>query len=222
MIMRYKKKKHFFLSIFSIFSFLFFTTACSGPDQASNTNEGKPSVIRMDGSFTVNMDNPQETVGDADYVFLARVNQKVNTVYKDPVTIETESGTKEISTPYTNYEVTVLKNIKGSLQLDTNIPIQKAGGNDKDDSSIVLYEDDNLPEVGKAYVFLAYAQDDGSLLVSGPHSNTFVKNINKAITSKKIPDDIEKSEVISKYKNANKNQVVRDRDRSISKYDTKK
>ncbi|MED4967122.1 hypothetical protein P9759_09090 [Heyndrickxia coagulans] len=55
------------------------------------------------------MDNPEETVGDADYVFLARVDEKTGTEYKNTTQIETEDGTKEISTPYTNYKVTVLE-----------------------------------------------------------------------------------------------------------------
>lgn len=67
----------------------------------------------MDGTFAVDVDDPNETVGDADYVFLGRVDEDVDTLYKDPVTIETSDGAKEVSTPYTNYQVTVLQNIKG-------------------------------------------------------------------------------------------------------------
>ena len=35
-------------------------------------------------------------------------------------------------------------------------------------------DDDCLPEEGKEYIFLAYAQPDGALLVSGPNSNVMV------------------------------------------------
>ncbi|MEC5269507.1 hypothetical protein ABER60_07815 [Heyndrickxia coagulans] len=101
------------------------------------------------------MDNPEETVGDADYVFLARVDEKTGTEYKNTTQIETEDGTKEISTPYTNYKVTVLENMKGELETDTSIPVQKAGGISEDGSSIVTFDEDNLPAAGQSYVFLA-------------------------------------------------------------------
>ncbi|WMM89232.1 hypothetical protein Q7C09_11455, partial [Heyndrickxia coagulans] len=83
------------------------------------------------------------------------VDEKTGTEYKNTTQIETEEGTKEISTPYTNYKITVLENIKGELETDKPIPVQKAGGISEDGSSIVTFDDDNLPEVGQSYVFLA-------------------------------------------------------------------
>lgn len=49
-----------------------------------------------------------------------------------------------------------------------------------------MYEDDTLPEEGKSYVFLAYAQVDGSLLISGPNSNEYVDGIKRDVTSEKM------------------------------------
>ncbi|MED4343888.1 MULTISPECIES: hypothetical protein [Heyndrickxia] len=77
------------------------------------------------------MDNPEETVGDADYVFLARVDEKTGTEYKNTTQIETEDGTKEISTPYTNYKVTVLENMKGEWRLTHLFPFKKPAESQK-------------------------------------------------------------------------------------------
>ncbi len=219
-----KKKSQLIISLLFIFSLSMIVSACSNSEKNVSSDKGDLKVIQMDGSFAIDVNDPKETVGDADYVFLGRVVQDVNTVYKNPVTIETSDGAKEVSTPYTNYKVTVLKNIKGDLITDTSMPIQKAGGINKDGSSVVLYEDDDLPEVGKSYVFLAYAQDDGSLLVSGPNSSIYVEGVNQDVTSKKIAKNTASLnegslDLISEYENAYENEIATDRDRSVAAFD---
>lgn len=223
-----KTKVQLLASLLFIVSLSLLVSACSNSkkDVSNISSEDKKNlkVIQMDGTFAVDVDDPKETVGDADYVFIGRVDEDVDTIYKNPVTIETRDGTKEVSTPYTNYKVTVLQNIKGDLVTDTSIPIQKAGGINEDGSSVVLYEDDELPEEGKSYVFLAYAQEDESLLVSGPNSNEYVEGIKQDVTSEKMEKgkaslNEEAIEVVSEYKNAFENEIPTDRDRSESEFD---
>ncbi|MFJ7467253.1 cell surface protein [Peribacillus frigoritolerans] len=220
-----KKKVRLLASLLFIVSLSLIVSACSNSKKDVNSEDKKNlKVIQMDGTFAVDVDDPNETVGDADYVFIGRVDEDVDTLYKDPVTIKTSDGTKEVSTPYTNYQVTVLQNIKGDLVTDTSIPIQKAGGINEDGSSVVLYEDDALPEEGQSYVFLAYAQDDGSLLVSGPNSNEYVEGIKQDVTSEKMEKgkaslNEKATEVVSEYENAYENEISTDRDRSESEFD---
>ncbi|TVX82937.1 hypothetical protein FQP34_04985 [Peribacillus simplex] len=218
-----KEKVQLLASLLFIFSLSLIVSACSNSkkDVSNVSSEEKKNlkVIQMDGTFAVDVDDPKETVGDADYVFIGRVDEDVDTIYKDPVTIETSDGAKEVSTPYTNYQVTVLQNLKGNLVTDTSIPIQKAGGINEDGSSVVLYEDDTLPEEGKSY-----AQDDGSLLVSGPNSNEYVEGIKQDVTSEKMEKgkaslNEEATEVVSEYENAYENEIPTDRDRSESEFD---
>ncbi|CEG34483.1 hypothetical protein BN1180_04686 [Peribacillus simplex] len=119
-------------------------------------------------------------------------------------------------------QITKLLSCLGDLVTDTSIPIQKAGGINEDGSFVVLYEDDTLPEEGKSYVFLAYAQDDGSLLVSGPNSNEYVEGIKRDVTSEKMEKgkaslNEEAAEVVSEYEN----EIPTDRDRSESEFDDK-
>ncbi|MCK2001011.1 cell surface protein [[Brevibacterium] frigoritolerans] len=220
-----KKKVRLLASLLFIISLSLIVSACSNSKKDVDSEDKKNlKVIQMDGTFAVDVDNRNETVGDADYVFIGRVDEDVDTLYKDPVTIETSDGAKEVSTPYTNYQVTVLQNIKGDLVTDTFIPIQKAGGINEDGSSVFLYEDDTLPEEGKSYVFLAYAQDDGSLLVSGPNSNDYVEGIKQDVTSEKMGKgkaslNEEATEVVSAYETAYENEISTDRDRSESEFD---
>ncbi|MBL3641714.1 cell surface protein [Bacillus sp. RHFB] len=215
-----EKKVWLLASLLFIVSLSLIVSACSNSKKDVDSEDKKNlKVIQMDGTFAVDVDDPNETVGDADYVFIGRVDEDVDTLYKDPVTIETSDGAKEVSTPYTNYQVTVLQNIKGDLVTDTSIPIQKAGGINEDGSSVVLYEDDTLPEEGKSYVFLAYAQDDGSLLVSGPNSNEYVEGIKQDVTSEKMEKGKASlnegaTEVVSAYEN----EIPADRDRSESEF----
>jgi len=214
--------KNIFLSIMMLVSLSLLFVGCS--NSFNNVRASKLNnlpISRMEGSFSINTDNPKETVGDADYVFLARVDQLVNTEYRNPITIETKNGTKEVASPYTNYKITVLKNIKGNLQTDIPIPITKSGGVDKESSTVFLYEDDRLPEVGNLYVFLAYAQEDGSLLISGPNSNILVGKSNNSETSSDL-SSIKPSELISAYEKYTTNQVIRERKHFGSKFDANK
>lgn len=73
-----------------------------------------------------------------------------------------ERGRKEYATPYTNYNVEVVQNIKGQLNQDKSIIIQKCGGINQDKESYVIKEGDYLPEVGNTYIFIIFAQDDGT------------------------------------------------------------
>lgn len=185
---------------------------------------GDPAVARLHGSFSVDVNDPAATVGDADYVFVARVDSQDGTVHKNLVTIETEDGAEEASDPYTNFHVTVIENIKGELKTGESIPLQKAGGMTEDGATLVLYEDDALPAVGGAYVFLAYAQEDGSLLVAGPNSSLAVE---RSLSIGRIGDGsdlapivrkLDESQTVQRYEKAAEEQIVTDRDRSVSDY----
>jgi len=157
-------------------------------------------------------------VGDADYVFVGRVDKQVNTEYKHAVKIETENGTREVARPYTNYSITVLENIKGELEKGVPNPVQKSGGLNQDGKSITLYENDHLPQIDGIYIFIAYAQKDGSLLVSGPNSNIPVKlggNVNGKA-------GLSETKEYQNYVSAYKNEKSTSRPRFVSVYDTKK
>ncbi|OEF99035.1 hypothetical protein BHF71_02260 [Vulcanibacillus modesticaldus] len=132
-------------------------------------------------------------------------------LYKNKVTIETKNGTKEVSDPYTKYSITIIDNMKGELKKYKEFDILKAGGISKDKKSIILYEDDELFQVGKYYIMAAYAQPDGSLLVSGPNSSLVLTETSK--------DKIVSSEEYKKYKNALEKVFKSDRKRYKSLFE---
>lgn len=176
--------------------------ACSSNNDVSTS---ELPVLNMAGSFSIDVHDLTQIVGDADYVFVAKVLDEVETLYKDTVTIETSQGPKEVSDPYTKYKITVVDNIKGNIKKNMEFEILKAGGISEDHKSIVLYEEDQLFQTGKYYIMAAYAQPDGSLLVSGPNSSL-------ALNETSI-DKIVSSEEYKEYKKALENEFKSDRKR---------
>ncbi len=126
----------------------------------------------MQGSFAIDVHDQRELIGSADYVFVGTVIQEDGYEYRYPVTKEMEGGGETtITSPFSKYTVQVIENIKGNLTRDTGIPIMKEGGLLEDSSCYELYEDDELPRQNETYIFYAYAQMDGSLMLAGPNSN---------------------------------------------------
>lgn len=177
-------------------------------------------TVRLQASFSIDPGNLKELVGDADYVFAGKVTEETGTEYKYPISIEiSENETREVASPYTNYMVRVTENIKGDLIMDQDIPIQKAGGILEDGSMYELYEGDELPAVGETYIFFAYAQEDGSLLISGPNSNQKVdsEEVSKSRTKSTRSTDTVYEQTLEAYEQ----QIVTDRKRYTSSYEGK-
>ena len=131
---------------------------------------------------------------------------------------------KEIlrGSPYTNYTIQVLENIKGELITDKPIPIVKQGGISEKQDAIYLFENDSLPSENSIYIFLAYAQEDGSLLISGPNSNVMCNDSNMySINSVSEEKSVTEYDEFITYKDANDNEIIPvDRERYKSIYET--
>jgi hypothetical protein len=151
------------------------------------------------GDFAIDMDNPYQVVGSADYCFVARVDAVEGVEYRDVVEKETSlTETEKVGTPYTKYKVTILQNIKGKLSRNTPITVTKFGGIKEDQKSVLLFEGDALMEEGNVYVLLAHKQPDGSLLTCGPNTTVEVTDLDdtkNVTTTKEL-----KSGIIEKYK----------------------
>ncbi|MFK4471824.1 hypothetical protein ABH897_001547 [Paenibacillus sp. RC73] len=218
------KKAFMFLSILTTVAIL--ASGCSNPKVDKNiTKSGEIPTSYIQASFVIDINNPKEVVGYTDYAFVGLVEEMTGTEYKFPVTKETEDGPKVLTSPYTNYSVKVLSNIKGNLKKDVSIPIQKFGGLNDDKSTYFLFEDDSLPQKGKVYVFTATAEQDGSLLVSGPNFNievktdVFSKNSIQKLSEESIANELTKTEEYKTYQDAYKNEIIKDRERFTSKYE---
>lgn len=162
-------------------------------------------VTTMSATYVYNVADIRESVGMADYVCIGKVLSNDGTVYEHVVAMEkANGGFEKVGDPYTKYTVQVVENIKGKLQMDQPITLKKDGGIAQDGKSVWLYEDDILPQVGKYYVFLAYAQEDGSLLVSGADSNVLVEEGKTTKDKSAIVNSAESA----RYEKAVQNEIV--------------
>lgn len=187
-----KEKKFIILSVVLV---LVVVSICVGSiilNKANSQGEKKYVISEMRGSYSIDVNNLSSIVSDADYVFVGKINEILDTEYKWPVDVNGET----VSSPYTNYSVSVVENIKNDLDINQPIFVQKAGGISEDKSEYFVYEDDVIPEVGSYYIFSVYVQSDGSLLASGPNSTI--------VTNKKC-DSKSYSEMIKANKTAKAN-----------------
>ena len=156
--------------------------------------------IRAD--YAIDINNPRQFAGWADYVFVGKVE-------KNNGLIDQGEGSREL---FTEYQVQVLENLKGTLLMDGPISVVKCGGVYGGIYREVM-EDDVLPDTGKTYVFLATASTDGTLLVYGANSNI-------ALDDKQ--ENIADSAVVRNYRDAVKNQIdTRPTKRSVANADAR-
>lgn len=181
MMKRIKYSSYFicfgFVCIVLVLGFAFHIGGKSKPVTA---NDEIP-ISRVEGSFIIDVYDQRELIGSADYVFVGQVISKDGYDYRDPVTIDKDGEMVTLTSPYTNYTVQVLENIKGNLMTDRSIPIAKDSGLSEDGSCYVLYENDEFPIENEIYIFYAFAQSDGSLLLAGPNSNIKIEYPNDSV-----------------------------------------
>lgn len=134
-------------------------------------------------------------VGAVDYVFVGTVEEIVQNVIPDE-----PDGSNDLST----YKIRVDENLKGTLV--EQIECAKHGGFRKDGTMMLVFSDKSvdtgLPEAGNQYVFMAYAQQDGSLTLSEFFDN-------------RPYDDALRQE----YLNYCKNEIPFERTRFVSDFD---
>lgn len=185
------KRKSLFVILFIITLILTVLMLCVIKKMNHKTSD--LPISRIHGTFVYDTAAKNECVGISDYVFVGKVISNDGTIYKN---------TK--GSPYTNYTIQVITNIKGQLITENPISITKKGGINQDETYIYLFEDDCLPQVDEEYVFLACTQEDGSLLIAGPNSNL----------------NVEDESVIASYQEAKNNEVIKyERKRFVSIYD---
>lgn len=152
------------ISVYSLCLLLLFSFASCGKSRKDITEWNGEKVYDIHVSMAFDETDMFSYVGLVDYVFVGTVTETVKNITADG----------ELS----QYKVQVVKNIKGNLSGD--IFVSKHGGLDKK-GTMHLYcsdkrKDTQLPESGKTYMFLAYAQSDGSLILSEFLDNSSVND----------------------------------------------
>ena len=138
--------------------------------KSKEDNKEECVIKRVHTTYKYNVNDIGKVIADADYVFVAKVDKIVSTVYK----YGAKKEDRWISSPYTKYNLKVVRNIKGRLGINKKISCLKAGGKDRNSNANYVYDNDSLPKKGEYLVFMAYVQKDGSLLVSGANSSVKV------------------------------------------------
>ena len=149
------------LSLIMLFALSLSLTACTKTTVEWNGKTEEMANLLMVSDIT----DLYRYVGLVDYVFVGTVKEiKHNVIPRK---------NKQHGDSYSEYEITVDENLKGNLV--SEISCRKMGGFKKGGTMLLIsaevpggriIPDNGLPEVGKQYIFLAYAQPDGSLTLS--------------------------------------------------------
>ena len=128
-------------------------------------------IERRQIDASIDFNEPVEVVSSADYYLVLKIDAVKDTEYRNEFTHEKDGKEVTHADPYTHYEATVLKSIKGDLPEDSKIEFVKSGGVAKDSKSVILSENDSLPKENSICVVALWKQDNGEMLASGPNTS---------------------------------------------------
>ena len=127
------------------------------PISVINT-EYKRNLVCVDWAYDIS--DKRKVVGFHDYVFVGEVKKVVGTGYTD---VDFSDGLRMFSQPYTQYKIRVIKNLKGELVTDRDIPLTKHDGAYFFGKRVSMMEGDSLPDVGECYIFICITDENGEL-----------------------------------------------------------
>ena len=220
-----KKNKIIFICIATILVLAIATVTImqiyyrKGIEQSSQKFYNGLPVNISRATYMYDTSTPEQAIGISDYVFVAKVNEIIRTEHRNPITVETGLFSSEtITTPYTFYSIDVVKNIKGELITSEPIEYLQYGGINEDGESYTFMEGTELLETGKYYLIMAdtFGEDGGEINVTEPNRRVLLEDVNSV-------EDIENSEIVKRYEEAYKNEIIPENfntnERYISKYD---
>lgn len=171
-----------------------FLSACS--DQKVIEWNGEVEYYHL--TMVYDETNMYETVGQVDYIFIGTVDEVLDNVV--------DYNTSNSMDAYSRYAITVEENLKG--ELTKNIECYRHGGYLKDGTLLYPRSDHientrDIPQEGKTYIFMAYGQPDGELILE------------------EFSGDIEYADEGLKemYMDYIKNEIPKEQEGFISKYD---
>lgn len=133
-------------------------------------------------SYAYDTSTPEQAIGIADYTFIGKVNKILRTEYRHPTQSVIDGEIKTVASPYTVYEVNVIRNINGNLVTNESIEIAQNGGLEQDKLSYSFFEGMGLLNVGEYYILLGFAQPDGSILFDNPNFAISLGNLDEDLT----------------------------------------
>ena len=136
-----------------------------------NQEESIEGLSEIHATYCIDVNNYDELVAFADYVFVGYVLSSGDVNYRNEtpsITSITNYESPQRGMPYTELHVIVDENIKGTMN---DLTLYKLGGIGMNQKTTYIYENDMMPQKGEKYIFAGCVQKDGSLLISGANSN---------------------------------------------------
>lgn len=179
------------LCFLSIGSFYYFDSDTSAE---SNEKKEKVAVYERHSDYVMNVDNKEEVVGNSENVFIAKVLKK-------------QSSISVSNNPRTQFEVEILKNIKGELHGTAMINQSVGYGIDPQGNKYLeLEEGQEFLEEGSTYLFATLYEEEldwhNPIPVYGEIKLDSSNNINSI---NQLNSDIQNN-LINEYEMAFKNQ----------------
>lgn len=136
---------------------ILFLSACSNQKVIEWNGEMEYYHITMVYDET----NMYETAGQVDYIFIGTVDEVLDNVV--------DYNTSNSMDTYSRYAITVEENLKG--ELTKNIECYRHGGYLSDGTLLYPRSDRientrDIPQEGKTYIFMAFGQSDGELILA--------------------------------------------------------
>lgn len=155
-------------------------------------------------TFAYDTSTLPKAIGSSDYAFLCKVNKIIRTEYKNPVEVEVDTeNTKIVYDPYTVYSITVVKNIKGNLQTDSEIELLQYGGINYDKKSYTFLEGSEYLSEGEYYVLMPDAMSEKGEIEVADKNKIFPIGNDIDLEKTKSGENI-----LSKFSQALKNQEI--------------
>ena len=120
-----------------------------------------PSINADDICYLFDPDDKKLMSGYSDYIAVAVVSNIVGTSYGN---VKIHFDGTVTGTPYTNYKIKIIRNIKGQLKSDCSVPLVEFGGISIDGK--YMENTFTLLEQGKCYVLYLTAAENGALYLN--------------------------------------------------------
>lgn len=124
------------------------------------------SVVTQEASYLFNPEDKKLMSGYSDFISVAYIENIKGTSYQG---VKYDEAVLR-GTPYTNYEIKIFSNIKGTLKLDRSIPLMQYGGPTIDNKEIVNINP--LLEQGKFYVLYMKVSSDKNIYLNKAYELT--------------------------------------------------
>ena len=128
----------------------------------------------MECVWAYDVNSPEETVKNHDYIFTAIVTEVGENYdpFWEPEYIEKHGKVPVYDPCYTRYRLEVTQVLKGNLETGSIIDFRKLGYYDSETGQYYMVEDDVMPAEGEEYLFLASQNTDTGIYGCGAPNTT--------------------------------------------------